>query len=348
MTGTMRAAVYHGPRDIRVENVSKPEPAAGEVLVRVLRSGLCGTDATEWTSGPILIPLTTRHPHSGHVGPMIPGHEIVGEVIAAPPGSPLAIGTIAASGAQIACGECKNCLAGRINVCDRLYTLGLQRHGGHAEYVAGPQEYWVPIPEGLDVDAAGLAQPLGVGLHAARRAHIADDDRVLILGAGAIGTFVLAAVRHLHPSATTEISDIDSAKLERALRLGAAATINAAHGESPEEAAYDVVIEATGAAGMLARSVRYARKGGRVLAVGLSAEPQEIDTHDFVIREVTIESTNALITHEDIPVALEILRDTPLAGELIDSVRPLSTIAEAHEELASGRVQGKILIDPSL
>ena len=131
VTSTMRAAVYYGSRDIRVLQVPRPIPKPGEVLVRVLRNGLCGTDATEWAHGPVMIPLHEPHPHSHHVGPMILGHEIVGEVVTAPEGSGLTPGMLAASGAQVACGHCRNCREGRINVCDRLWTLGLQADGGH-------------------------------------------------------------------------------------------------------------------------------------------------------------------------------------------------------------------------
>lgn len=344
---TMRAAVYYGRRDIRIERVPIPVPAGRDVLVRVLRSGLCGTDVTEWLSGPVMIPLTTEHPHSHHHGPMIPGHEMVGEIIEAPEGSGLEPGMIAVSGAQVACGECKNCQAGRINVCERLYTLGLQANGSHAEFVAGPAQYWIPTPEGMDVDAAGLAQPLAVGLHAARRAGAVSGDVVLVTGAGAIGSFVLAGLRHLMPDLHITVADIDPTKLSRAKRLSADATINLGEGDKPVDKAFDVVIEASGAPGLLVECLRYTRTGGRLLAVGMSAAPQLLDPHDFVLSEITIEGTNALITPEDIPAALEILHSGNLATEMLDSVRPLTMIAATLDELATGNIQGKILLDPN-
>lgn len=344
---TMRAAVYHGPRDIRLEEVPVPVPGEGDVLVRVLRSGLCGTDVTEWVAGPVMIPLAQEHPHSHHHGPTIPGHEMLGEVVSAPADSGLEPGMIVAGGAQVACGECKTCRVGRINVCERLYTLGLNANGGHAEYVAGPARYWVPTPEGMDLDAAGLTQPLAVGLHAARRSGAVAGDRVLITGAGAIGSFVLAGLRHLVPDVEITVADIDPVKLERALRLGADATVDLSTDATPIARHYDVVIEASGAPGLLVKGLAYTRTGGRLLAVGLSAAPQALDPHDFVLREITIESTNALVTPDDIPTAIEILATTGLGMEMLDSVRPLSEVAAALDELATGRVQGKILLDPT-
>lgn len=346
MNRTMRAAVYHGRGDVRIEEVARSVPGADDVLVRVLRTGLCGTDATEWAHGPVMTPVHERHPHSGHLGPLILGHEMVGEIVAGPDDSELRPGTIAACGAQVACGDCATCEAGRSNVCQRLYTLGLQAHGGLAEYVSGPARYWVPVPEGVPLDAAGLAQPLAVGIHAARRSGAVAGDSVLVTGAGAIGTFVLAGLRHLVPEVDITVADVDPVRLDRARRLGADRAVDASAGQEPGVGAYDVVVEASGAPGLLAAAVRCARSGGRVLAVGMAAEPEPLDSHEFVLREVTIESSNALITAEDIPASLEILRSGGLATELVDSVRGLEDVAATLEELAGGRLRGKVLIDP--
>ncbi|MBN9605158.1 MAG: alcohol dehydrogenase catalytic domain-containing protein [Actinomycetales bacterium] len=344
MSAEMRAAVYHAAGDIRIERIPRPRRADDEILVRVLRSGLCGTDVTEWRVGPVMIPLETRHPHSGHQGPMVPGHEFIGEVVEAPAGSPFAVGTRVASGAQVFCGECRRCAQGRYNICERLYTLGLNAPGGHAEYVAGPPRSFVPIPPDLPLDVAGLAQPLAVGLHAARRAQARAGDRVLVSGAGAIGSFVLVSLRHLVPDLRITVVDVDPAKLERSRRLGADETA------SPEQLAdhdaFDLSIEASGAPGTLAACIHRTAVGGRVLAVGMPPGDVSLPVHELVLHEITLETTVALVTPEDIPVALEILGGTGLADELLDSVRPLSEIAATLDELAAGQISGKVLLDP--
>lgn len=342
----MKAAVYYGPGDIRVQDMPLPVAGPGDVLVRVLRSGLCGTDVTEWVAGPRMIPLTTQHPFSGHRGPMIPGHEIIGEIVSAPAGSGLEVGTVAASGAQITCGTCRTCRTGRINVCERLYTLGLNRHGGHAEFVSGPAEYWLPLPAGLSVDAAGLAQPLSVGIHGARRLAPAAGDSVAVIGAGAIGSFILAALRHLCSDLHITVSDRESSRLDRAMVLGADRVVLASDQEGLAAREFDVVIEATGAPGLLNESIRLTRSGGSILAVGIPASAELIDAHDLVVREITLISTNALVTQEDLPVALEILRTTNLAEVMLDSVRPLEAITSVLDGMASGAIEGKVLLDP--
>jgi (R,R)-butanediol dehydrogenase/meso-butanediol dehydrogenase/diacetyl reductase len=220
---TMSAAVFHGRGDVRVERRPIPLPAAGQALVRVLRSGICGTDATEFKSGPIMFPIDRPHPVSGHQGPLVIGHEFVGEIVAlgAEDVGGFVIGDRVASGAGVSCGECDRCLEGRTNLCQRYVTHGLNIDGGLAEYVAVAVSTLRPIPQNCSLDDAGVAQPLAVGLHAARRAGARDGDRVILFGAGAIGTFILAGLVSL---ADAEIIVVDFAgeRLDRALRIGAA------------------------------------------------------------------------------------------------------------------------------
>ncbi|MFD5177624.1 zinc-binding dehydrogenase [Nocardia sp. NPDC058379] len=354
MPSTMRAAVYYGPRDIRLEEVGIPVPGEGEALVRVLRSGICGTDAAEWTAGPKTFPVQRRHPHSGHLGPLIPGHEFVGEIVDADPRSELPAGTLVASGAGVWCGDCGRCREGRTNQCARYRTLGLNVHGGMAEYVAVPSKTLRPLPAGLPLDHAGLAQPLAVGIHAARRAGARDGDRVVVIGAGAIGSFVLAGLRDLGDVDITVV-DFPGHRLDRAMRLGADRTltpsptlgsdvVDALGGRKP-----DVVIEASGAPGQLAAALDMVVDGGRVQAVGIPKEHPALDLHSMIFREITLDTTLAHVCETDLPAALRILAERPVLGtEFAEAPVGLAQLAAALDRLATGRVEGKILIDPGV
>jgi (R,R)-butanediol dehydrogenase/meso-butanediol dehydrogenase/diacetyl reductase len=350
----MRAAVYYGAHDVRVEERPAPVRADGEVLLRVLRSGMCGTDATEWRSGPHLFAIgATPHPVSGHTGPLIFGHEFIGEVVEAGPDSSFAVGDRVAAGAGVWCGECPRCLEGRTNLCWNYRTLGLNVDGGMAEFVAAPEKMLAAIPTGLPLDAAGLSQPLAVGLHAARRSGVSDGDRVVLIGAGAIGTFVLAGVLSLADAEVTVV-DFAGPRLDRAGRLGAtrliptSETIVADVLAAVDPRGADLVIEASGAPGQLANAIRMVRSGGTILQVGLPAIPPEVDVHSLVIREITLRTTNAHVFAQDLVPALELLGRGTLAAELLDSVHPLDAIAEQLERLATGKLEGKVLFDPSL
>lgn len=350
---TMQAAVYRGPGDVQIETRKVPELSTDQVLLRVLRSGMCGTDAGEFTSGPKIFPTEKRHPISEHLGPLIMGHEFIGEVVAV--GNQVKsfkVGDIAASGAGNSCGACDRCKEGRTNLCRSYVTSGLNRDGGMAEFVAIEEKTLEPVPEGLNLNSAGLAQPLAVGLHAARRSRAKSGDNVLLIGAGAIGTFVLSGLNYLFDLDVTVV-DFEGNRLKRAKRLGATRTV--ATGEDVEQklsgfsqGGFDVVIEASGAPGQMSMALRLTRPGGTLLQVGLPSRAQEIEVHPMVMSEKTIETTLAHVCGSDLAPALEILNTTTLAEELIEGVFPLSQISEQLEKLAAGKIQGKILFDPQL
>lgn len=354
MTTTMKAAVYHSSGDVRIEEREIPTPLEGEVLLKVLRSGMCGTDASEYKSGPKIFATKTRHPNSGHIGPMILGHEFIGEIVKVTSNdSGFNLGDIVASGAGISCGKCKRCKELRTNLCEKYVTLGLNRDGGMAEYVAVPTSTLVKVPSDLSLDAAGIAQPLAVGLHAARRSGVRNGDKVLLIGSGAIGTFVLAGLGHLF-DAEVAVLDFGGSRLERAARLGADHIIEV--GENAEakireifgDAGIDVVIEASGAPGQLPFAISLVKRGGTILQVGLPSGGQEIDVHKIVMSEINIQTTLAHVCDQDLATALEILSTTPLAEELVEGVYPLSEISHQLELLGTGKIEGKVLFSPSL
>jgi len=350
----MKAALYHGPHDVRVEEIEKPRPIEGEVLLKVTRSGMCGTDASEWKAGPLIFPLHKPHPTSGLVGPMVMGHEFIGEVVEIGASvDNFEVGDRVASGAGISCGDCPRCHEGRTNLCFRYVTHGLNRHGGMAEFVAVPASTLVAIPDDLSDDHAGLAQPLAVGLHAARRAKVVPGQTVVLIGAGAIGTFVLAGLKHLGASSVIVV-DFAGARLERAGRLGADHVVEVSDNtadvvrELIGPIGADVVIEASGAPGQTDRAGSWVRQGGTLLQVGLASKPQEVNLHHLVMSEITLETTLAHVCGDDIAPALEILRSTSLAQELLEGVYPLDQLADQLERLATGQIQGKVLFDPQM
>jgi len=362
MSQTMRAAVYHGRNDVRVEERPVPRAEPGEVLLRVTRSGICGTDAAEFARGPGMFPVERAHPVSGHRGPMIMGHEFIGEVVETTQdarslaGRPLVAGTRVATGAGVSCGDCSWCRAGRTNLCARYWTLGLNADGGLAEYAAVPASTCVEIADGCADDAAGLAQPLAVGLHAARRVDVGPADTVVLNGAGAIGSFILCGLAGRRPERIVAV-DVDDERLATAAALGATDTVNVAGGRDPVEAvaevlggpgAASVVIEASGVDGAAQRALRMAARGGRVLLVGLAHGPQPLELADAILRELDMLTTVAHVCGEDVPEALALLADGRVAGHLLDRVIGLDSLVEDGLGALVGRTaRGKILVDPA-
>ncbi|MXZ69155.1 MAG: alcohol dehydrogenase catalytic domain-containing protein, partial [Acidimicrobiia bacterium] len=195
----MRAAVYYGARDIRIESLPVPIPGPGELLLEVRSAGICGTDALEWERGPILTPVDHPHPVSGHQGPTILGHEFGGRVVSlGPEVDGFGAGDLVACVAGISCGACAACMAGTSNFCDRYFTLGIDAHGGLARYVVASSAACLEVGRlGLDDDGAALVQPMSVALHALRQGKLRPGDTAVVLGVGGVGAFlVYAAAQH--------------------------------------------------------------------------------------------------------------------------------------------------------
>lgn len=347
---TMRAAVLYGNDDLRIEDVAIPVLSRDDVLIRVSYNGLCGTDATEFSKGPMMVPLEKPHPNSKHLGPTILGHEFVGLVVEAGENASELIGIRVACGAGVSCGACRMCKEGRTNLCDSYYTLGLSTHGGLAEYVRAPKNICIPIPEDCsDLDAV-LAQPLAVAIHAVRRAKIVKGDRVVLLGVGAIGTFICIALQE-HDVHVTAI-DIEQSRLDAARRFGADQTVLIDANMSAEDlgAAFgvgaDVVFETSGSKGAPTRAMALARNGGTIMLLGLNKTPQEFVFSEAVLREITLETSAAHVCSEDIPEALEILKSGEIAPMLIERVLDLEDALEAFAALSSGKALGKFVLCP--
>ncbi len=350
----MRAAVYHGPGDVRVESVASPSaPEFGAVRLDVLRGAICGTDATEYAHGPKMISLEHPHPGSGHRGPVVLGHEFVGRVAELGEGvEGLAVGDRVVSGAGVSCGECRWCREGRTNLCARYYTLGFHCDGGLAEQVLSPAAICVPVPDGCDDDAAAMAQPLAVALHGLNRAGVGTDDLLTVIGVGGIGAFVVAAAVARGNRRVVAI-DVDRSRLDTASALGAAHAIEPGSGDVDEIVreigggdGSDVTIDAAGAPGTLAQALRATRRGGRVLMLGMPARPPELDAFDAILREVDLVTTVAHVCGTDLPEALELLAGSGIAERVVERVIGLERLVpEGLEPLAAGAARGKILVD---
>jgi (R,R)-butanediol dehydrogenase/meso-butanediol dehydrogenase/diacetyl reductase len=341
----VRAAVFHGPRDVRIENVPDPEgPDAGEVILEILRAAICGTDASEWDHGPVLC-------RPG----VVLGHEFVGRVVdIGADVTDVRVGDRVVSGAGISCGGCFWCLQGRTNLCAEYRTLGLQVDGGLAEYVASPASICRHVPAGCDDDAAAMTQPLAVALHALSRVAQGSDETVAVIGAGGIGSFIIAGASRRAVDGRVVAIDIDAGRLETASALGATETADATGLdlaklllELTDGLGFDVVIEASGAPNAPSAAIAGARRGGRVLLVGLHGAPCEIDLTQTIVREIDIVTTVAHVCYSDIPAALELLAGSNIAAVTAGPRISLDALVEEGlRPLAERRALGKILVSP--
>jgi (R,R)-butanediol dehydrogenase/meso-butanediol dehydrogenase/diacetyl reductase len=347
--------MFHDRGDVRIEEVPDPVPEPDELLLEVHAAGICGTDGHEYAHGPAMFPIHARDAVTGHVGPMIPGHEVAGRVVA--------IGTqvdgyregeLVVSGAGISCGTCVLCSRGRTNLCARYTTVGLQRHGGLAQYCRVPAASCrSATPYGLPEDTAALGQPMAIGTHAMRRGGLRANHRAVIVGAGGIGMFIMYAA--VAEGAHVTVLDIDEQRLELAARLGAHEVavpdpevpvrqqLGATDGDP------DVVYEVSGTPGGLATAFDLVPTGGRLVAVGVQAGAMEVPLRDVTLREFEVIGTNAHVCGTDLPHALGLLagREAPWSDVAPVALALDDLVPEGLEPLASGRSERiKTLVDP--
>jgi 2-desacetyl-2-hydroxyethyl bacteriochlorophyllide A dehydrogenase len=276
----MRAFVITGPGAASVEDVPEPRAGDGDVVVEVIRAGVCGTDVELFTgSMPYLHDGSTSYP-------VRVGHEWCGRVRELGPGVDRAWTDAFVTGdTMIGCGECERCRAGRHHVCDRRRELGLRDGlpGALAGRLRVPGVALRRLPEDLGPDAAAMVEPAGSAFRAVRAARLRAGSRACIWGSGTLG--LLALQFALAEGAAVDVVGVRPEQLRLAHRLGARETYRP---DDVPAGGYDAVLDMSTAREAPARAVELVEPAGRVVLVGLAEEPSPIDTRRAVLRDVTI------------------------------------------------------------
>lgn len=284
----MKSIVCSEPFALGVVDRPAPQPAEDEVLVRIRRVGLCGTDYHIFQG---------RHPFLAY--PRVMGHELAGEIEHAPADSAFRPGQIVAINPYLACGACIACRKGKPNACVNIRVLGVHADGGMCELLAVPESAVIDAT-GLTLDQAAMLEFLAIGAHAVSRARPAFGDRVLVVGAGPIG--IAAALFARLERTQVTLADTRAARLDYARReLGFDDTVLA----GPDLAAgllartngemFDIVFDATGSIPAMARSLDYVCNGGTLVMVGVAPGDLVFSDPEFHKRETTLlASRNAL------------------------------------------------------
>jgi 2-desacetyl-2-hydroxyethyl bacteriochlorophyllide A dehydrogenase len=293
--------VCEAPGALKAEQRPIPTPAGGDVLLRVRRVGVCGTDLHIYAG---------RQPYLSY--PRVMGHEFSATVAEAPRGSRLAEGDIVYVMPYLSCGRCIACRVGRTNCCVNLQVLGVHRDGAFTEYLSVPEAFVHPA-HGVTLDQAAMIEFLAIGAHAVRRAQVRAGQRVLVVGAGPIGmgVMIFAGLR----GATVVALDPRNDRLAFcAQRLGTAATVVQGDDDEQTLAAlsagefYDVVVDATGSAAAIERGFRFVAHAGTYVLVSIVSADIRFNDPEFHKRETTLlGSRNA--TSEDFATVLQAMRD---------------------------------------
>jgi len=321
---------------LQVEQLPDPAPAAGEVLVRVGRCGICGSDLH-----------MTEDPAYGMGRGSVLGHEFAGEVVALGRGvEGLRRGDRVAVSPLRSCGACPACLAGEVAWCPHF---GLQG-GGYAEYALARPNQCVRLPASASLADGAIIEPLAVALHGVNLSGLRTGDRVLVLGAGPIGLAAAFWARR-RGAAAVVVQDIAAYQRERALAMGATGFV--AEPDDPVGAAEralggkaDVVIECVGRPGLIAQAVAQVRNRGTILLLGLCTQPDTFNSFAMLSKELRL-ITSAFFLRQEYEAALDALSlGAAEPRHLVTATIRLEETPQRFEALRQRTHDCKVLIDP--
>ncbi|POM18228.1 Sorbitol dehydrogenase [Burkholderia cepacia] len=290
---SMKAAVWHGRHDIRVEQVPVPaRPPAGWVTIRVHWCGICGSDLHEYVAGPVFIPVDAPHPLTGLKGQCILGHEFSGEIAELGAGvTGFAVGDRVTADACQHCGTCWYCRHGLYNICENLAFTGLMNNGAFAEYVNVPAELLYKLPDGFPTEAGALIEPLAVGLHAVKKAGNIVGQTVVVVGAGTIGLCTIMCAKAAGAGRVIAL-EMSAARKQKALEVGASVVIDPKTSDAIAEVkaltdgyGADVSFECIGHTATAKLAIDVIRKAGKSVMVGIFEEPAPFNFFDIVSTE---------------------------------------------------------------
>lgn len=321
----VRRVVVQDINKIAIKMEESPTAGAGEVLVRPILVGICGSDIHAAHGRHPFIPL-----------PFEPGHEVIGRVVSTGEGvDPERVGSRVVIDPGGHCGVCEQCKSGRHNICDSLDVFGCLSPGGLTDLFAIPSERAIDLPDDIPDELAVLTEPMSTPLHAVRRAGDLTGKRVVVIGGGPIGLFLTIAARRAG-AATIVVEDLLESKRERALRLGATAAVDPASVQATDEVLEalggraHVVLDAVGNEATIRAAVRSLLvRGGRLMVVGVPAGPVMVDLELVQDNEIEIIG-NLMFVREDMMSALEILRARPFPiDEIISAIFDVEATDEA-------------------
>lgn len=328
----MRAEIWQGKGRIESMDRATPNESPGEVLVRVLAVGICGTDLTIYQG---------KFDSARSIPPMIPGHEICGLIEGIGEGvEGWAIGERVALDPLIPCGRCYACSRGFPHVCTSLKILGVDRDGGFAEFVTVAAGRLHRLPGGMSDVEGALVEPVAVAVHDVRLGGLAVGDSALVVGGGPIG-LLIAMVARAAGSRRVAVSEVNGYRSGIARDLGFETYDPTNRGfservrEEFDKEGPDLAFDATGSAAGYQSAIDSVRVRGRIVQVGIPKGPFEVDLRRLNFAEISIVGTR-VYSPDDITRAIELLAGKRIEAEKLASVHPLKECGRLLAELGSG------------
>jgi len=293
----MRAAVWHGRQDVRIERIPEPPPPPpGQVQAEVAWCGICGTDLHEYVGGPLYIPLERPHPLTGVQAPVVIGHEMSGQIVAVGDGvKDFTVGDRIAACPIIGCGRCRWCRTNSMAQCDQVAFLGTSWTGGALAQRLNINAYQCyHLSEAISDEIGALVEPFSATVRAVAQGRPDAEDSVAIVGAGPIGLMALMAAR-LQGVKQVVAFETAEGRIEAAKLCGAKYVINPSREDAEKRAreltegeGFPLVIECAGQPASVLMAAKLTRTRGHLVIMGVFEKPAAIDLTDVVFREKTI------------------------------------------------------------
>lgn len=304
MNGTMLQQLMTEPKKITFREVPIPKPGPDQVLVKIKKIGVCGSDIHVYHG---------THPYTSY--PVTQGHEVSGQIVELGQYvDDLEVGQRVTIEPQVFCGRCYPCLHGRYNLCERLKVMGFQTVGTASEYFAVDASKVTPLPEGMTYGEGAMLEPLAVTVHAAKRFPDLKGARAVVLGCGPIGILLIQSLKALG-AAQVFATDVSDARLALARQLGADFAVNTMKTDyagalldafGPDRA--DVIYECAGTDITMDQAIQNARKGSTIILVAVFGKRANIDLAKLNDSELDL-NTSMMYRHEDYVDAIRLVRD---------------------------------------
>lgn len=300
----MLQQVMTAPGVIEFRETPRPIAAEGQVLVRIMRIGICGSDIHVYHG---------KHPFTRY--PVTQGHEVSGRIEAVGSGvEGLSVGQKVTIEPQVCCGHCYPCTHGKYNLCEELKVMGFQTTGTASEYFTVDADKVTPLPETMSYDEGAMIEPLAVTVHAAKRFPELKGARVAILGCGPIGILLMQSCKALG-AASVLVTDVSDYRLSVARSVGADYAVNT--GETDMEQALrdafgsdkaDVIYDCAGSDITMGQEIRCARKGSTIVLVAVFSKLASVDLAVLNDHELEL-NTSMMYRHEDYVDAIRLVSE---------------------------------------
>ena len=340
----MRVAMYYNNSDVRLEELPKPTAGPGELVMKVISSGICGSDVMEW--------------YRIKKAPIVLGHEVTGEIVEVGEGvDRFQLGDRVVVTHHVPCNTCHYCLAGHHTLCDTLHSTTFDP-GGFAEYLRIPainvDRGTFLLPPEVSYDVGSFVEPLGCAVRAQRVAKVSPGQSVLVLGSGMSGLLHIMLAK-AYGAGRIMATDITDFRKEAAAKFGADHVIDArddvaARVQAINGRGADVVIVATAAPPAIGQALEAVDRGGTVLFYALHSPEVSFDLNprEFMLKGVTLVSSYAAAP-VDLELALELLRSRRVeVDEMITHRLPLEKTQEGFQLVVKAQDSLKVIVDPTM